>query len=128
MAERAHSPTGSIAATISTAAVRLLNEYTGRGPTKAKTTLSGDLVVILLADTMTKAEKTLADSGQAQFVLEMRHRFQLAMREDLVGAVEMATERKVIAFMSDNHIDPDVAAEVFVLEPQLDIPEEAAVS
>ena len=48
----------------------------------------------------------------------MRHRFQLAMREDLVGAVELATERKVIAFMSDNHIDPDMAAEVFVLEPQ----------
>jgi hypothetical protein len=26
-------------------------------------------------------------------------------------------ERKVVAFMSDNHIDPDYAAEVFVLEP-----------
>jgi hypothetical protein len=28
-----------------------------------------------------------------------------------------ATGRKVIAFMSDNHIDPDYGAEVFVLEP-----------
>jgi hypothetical protein len=27
------------------------------------------------------------------------------------------TFRKVIGFMSDNHIDPDLAVEVFVLEP-----------
>jgi hypothetical protein len=38
------------------------------------------------------------------------------MRDDLVGAVEQITERKVIAFMSDNHIDPDIAIESFVLE------------
>jgi uncharacterized protein YbcI len=111
-------PTGSVAAGISNAAVKLLNEYTGRGPTKAKTTISGDLVVIVLGDLMTKAEKTLAANGEANFVLDMRHRFQLALREDLVGIVETHTGRKVIAFMSDNHMDPDVAAEVFVLESQ----------
>jgi uncharacterized protein YbcI len=114
------APTGSVAAAISNAAVKLLSEYTGRGPTKARTTISGDLVVILLADTMTKAEKTLATNGEAKFVLDMRHRFQLAMRDDLVRAVEVATDRKVVAFMSDNHIDPDMAAEVFVLEPQVE--------
>jgi uncharacterized protein YbcI len=118
------APRGSVAAAISNAAVKLLSEYTGRGPTKARTTISGDLVVILLAETMTKAEKTLATNGEAKFVLDMRHRFQLAMRDDLVEAVEMATERKVVAFMSDNHIDPDVAAEVFVLKPQAEPVEE----
>jgi hypothetical protein len=50
----------------------------------------------------------------------LRHRFQVAMRDDLVAAVESATERKVIAFMSDNHVPPDMAAEIFVLEPQPD--------
>jgi hypothetical protein len=39
------------------------------------------------------------------------------MRDDLVAVVERATERKVVAFMSQNHIDPDLAVEVFVLEP-----------
>jgi hypothetical protein len=39
------------------------------------------------------------------------------MRDDLVGLVECELERKVIAFMSQNHIDPDLAVEVFVLEP-----------
>jgi len=114
------SPTGSIGAAISNAVVGLMHDYTGRGPTKAKTTISGDLVVVLLADSMTKAETTLVDNGQDDFVLDMRHRFQNAMREDLIAAVEMNTERKVIAFMSENHIDPDMAAEVFVLEPQPD--------
>ena len=39
------------------------------------------------------------------------------MRNDLVGIVEGQLDRKVIAFMSQNHIDPDLAVEVFVLEP-----------
>ena len=43
------------------------------------------------------------------------------MREDLVAAVEILIERKVIAFMSDNHIDPDMAAEIFILEPEDDV-------
>jgi uncharacterized protein YbcI len=122
------SPTGSAAAAISNAAVRLLHEYTGRGPTKAKTIIGRDVVVIVLADTMTKAEHTLVAQGQGDFVLDMRHRFQLAMREDLVAAVELNTERTVVAFMSDNHVDPDMAAEVFVLEPHPDADGNGAVA
>ena len=118
MSEPQQMPPGSIAAAISNATVQLLNEYTGRGPTKAKTTISRDLVAVVLQDTMTKAERTLASNGDAQFVLDMRHRFQHAMRDDLVAAVERLSECKVIAFMSDNHIDPDMAVELFVLEPQ----------
>jgi flavorubredoxin len=39
------------------------------------------------------------------------------MRDDLVEIVERELDRKVIAFMSQNHIDPDLAVEVFVLQP-----------
>jgi len=39
------------------------------------------------------------------------------MREDLTADIEQLTGRKVIAFMSTNHIDPDLAAELFILEP-----------
>jgi hypothetical protein len=39
------------------------------------------------------------------------------MRNDLVEIVERELDRKVIAFMSQNHIDPDLAVEVFVLQP-----------
>jgi flavorubredoxin len=51
-------------------------------------------------------------------VLELRHDYQVAMRDELVQAVEETLDRKVIAFMSQNHIDPDLAVEVFMLEPE----------
>jgi hypothetical protein len=38
------------------------------------------------------------------------------MYDDAVAIVESALDRKVIAFMSDNHAEPDIAAELFVLE------------
>jgi uncharacterized protein YbcI len=102
---------------ISTATVQLLHEYTGRGPTKAKTLINEDLVTIVLADTLTTGERKLVDNGLADRVLQLRHDYQLTMRDDLVAIVERQLDRKVIAFMSQNHIDPDLAVEVFVLEP-----------
>jgi uncharacterized protein YbcI len=108
---------GSLAAAISRATVRIMAEYIGRGPTKARTSIRDDVVLVLLQDTLTKAERSLLAAGEDDFVLEARHRFQITMRDDLVAAVEMLTERKVIAFMSSNHVNPDMAAEVFVLEP-----------
>lgn len=107
----------SPAARISTAAVHLLREYTGRGPTKAKTLINDDLVTIVLADTLTKGECKLVETGLAERVLQLRGDFQMAMQEELVAIVEVNLERKVIAFMSQNHIDPDLGVELFVLEP-----------
>jgi uncharacterized protein YbcI len=104
-------------AMISTSAVQLIHEYTGRGPTKAKTVIKDDLVTVLLADTLTKGERKLVDNGHSDRVLGLRHDFQLVMRDELVGIVERQLDRKVIAFMSQNHVDPDFAVEVFVLEP-----------
>jgi uncharacterized protein YbcI len=106
----------SPAARISTAAVQLLHEYTGRGPTKARTFIDDTMVTILLADTLTKAERKLVEKGLSDRVLQLRHDFQNSMRDDLVSMVEGTLERKVAAFMSQNHIDPDLAVEVFVLE------------
>ena len=106
----------SPAAMISTSAVKLLREYTGRGPTKAKTLISDNLVTVLLADTLTKGERKLAEAGHKDRVLSLRHDYQTVMRDDLVAVVERQLDRTVIAFMSQNHIDPDLAVEVFVLD------------
>ena len=108
---------GSRAAAIANAVVRITNEYTGRGPTKARTTMSENLVVVVMADTMLKSERTLVENGESESVLATRKKFQVAMRDDLVAAVEEHTGRQVAAFMSDNHIDPDMGVEVFALEP-----------
>jgi uncharacterized protein YbcI len=102
---------------INTGAVRVVREYTGRGPTKARSVIDENSVTILFRDTLTSGERRLAESGKADTVLRTRHDFQLVMRDDLVKVVEDALGRKVIAFMSANHIDPDVAVEIFVLEP-----------
>jgi uncharacterized protein YbcI len=104
-------------AMISTSAVQLLHEYTGRGPTKAKTLINEDVVTILLADTLTRGERKLVEHGYPDRVIQLRHDYQLVMRDELVRIVERQLDRKVIAFMSNNHIDPDLAVEVFVLEP-----------
>jgi uncharacterized protein YbcI len=116
---------GPRAAAISNAMVQLLHEYTGRGPTRARTTIGDDLVVCVLADTLTKSERKLVDAGEQHIVLEERSAFQRMIREEAIGAVESVTGRTVKAFMSNNHIDPDVAVETFVLLP---VPSEAAES
>ncbi|MFL5518189.1 MAG: Na-translocating system protein MpsC family protein [Gemmatimonadales bacterium] len=105
------------AARIATSAVQLLHEYTGRGPTKARATINGDLVTVLFADTLTAGERKLVEGGHSERVLEVRHAFQTVMQDDLVAIVETELDRQVIAFMSQNHVDPDLAIEVFVLEP-----------
>jgi uncharacterized protein YbcI len=84
---------------------------------KAKTTISEDLVTVVLGDTLTRGERTLVEAGRSDRVLELRRDYQLVMSERLVDIVERQLERKVVAFMSQNHIDPDLAVETFVLEP-----------
>jgi uncharacterized protein YbcI len=108
-------------AKIATAVVQVLHEYTGRGPTKAKATINENMVTVLLADTLTNGERALVDRGRASRVIQLRHDYQLVMRDDLVEIVERELDRKVIAFMSQNHIDPDLAIEVFVLEPAKEV-------
>jgi uncharacterized protein YbcI len=102
---------------INNGAVRVVREYTGRGPTKVRSVIDHSSVTILMSDTLTLGERRLVETGKADSVLRTRHDLQLAMRDDLVKLVEDTLDRKVTAFMSDNHIDPDMAVEVFVLEP-----------
>jgi len=75
------------------------------------------MIVTRMEDTLTKGERSLSDSGKDEMVLDIRRCFQMTMREAVVARVEELTGRKVTAFMSTNHIAPDMAVEIFVLEP-----------
>lgn len=108
---------GQVASAISAAVVALWRDYTGRGPTKARTTIDQDVIVVTLRDSLTKAERTLAERGQAAEVLAMRRAFQEMMRDDMIAAVQRLTGRTVEAFLSSNLHDPDVAIEVFLMQP-----------
>lgn len=107
---------GALNAAISNAVVRLLRENVGKGPNKARTIHNEKIVLCVFENTMTKAEQTLATNGKQDYVLGMRAAFQHTMEQKLSAAVETLTGRKVVAFMSANHVDPDLAAEVFVLD------------
>lgn len=111
------TPKGSIAAAISSAVVQLMREYTGRGPTKARTYIDEDLITVVLQDTLTMGERSLVRDGEADLVLTSRKAFQRTMSTQMIAAIERHSGRSVFAFLSDNHIDPDIAVETFVLAP-----------
>jgi len=107
----------SPAARISNSVVQLLSAYTGRGPTQAWTSIDQDLVSVVLRDSLTRGERSLVANGETELVLGMRKAYQGTMGRDLTAAVEQHTGRRVIAFLSANHVDPDIGIESFVLEP-----------
>lgn len=100
------------------AITRLTREHYGRGATTTRTVYQRDYVIAFLEDIYTPVERTLIEAGQEEGVKETRQLFQMAMRQRFSEAVEGITGRKVIAFMSQVHFEPDLAAEIFVLEPE----------
>jgi uncharacterized protein YbcI len=115
MSEGEQKAQGEIRATISREIVRLQAEYYGKGPTKSRTYIFDDLVVVVLEETFTRAEKTLAQRGEGEAIQHIRRRFQQQMAADFVGVVEQATGRRVRAFLSDTDIAEDVSVETFLL-------------
>src|SRR5438309_9417352 len=107
---------GTLQAAIANAIVRLLREYTGRGPTKSRTTIRDNVVLVMLEQTLTKGEESLVRKGRADKVIEIRHEFQEAMREECMAKISELTGRNVIAMLSANHVDPDLGAEIFILD------------
>jgi len=114
------SERGRQSSAVSNGITRLHRDHYGRGATTARTIMQRDYVVCFLEDIYTPVERTLIDAGRQEAVLETRQIFQQAMRANFVEIVEGATGRKVKAFMSQNHFEPDMAAEIFVLEPDGD--------
>ena len=108
---------GEMLASISTGLVQLHRQYYGKGPTKAKTYMVNDTVLCMLKGGFTTVERTLIDDGKTDEVHEIRRSFQRTMQEQFTGVVQEATGRTVIAYMSQVHTNPDLAAELFVLEP-----------
>ena len=106
---------GEMRAAISREIVRLQAEYYGKGPTRAKTYIFEDLVVVVLEETFTRAEKTLAERGEGDAIQHIRRRFQQQMRENFTSVIEQATGRSVRAFLSETDIAQDVSVETFLL-------------
>ena len=108
---------GALRSAVSQAIVRIHAEHYGKGATQAKTYAWDNLLVTVLRDVLTVAERTLVDVGHPDTVRDVRNTFQSTMQQTFCSAVERLTGRRVHSFMSQ--VDPvnGLGVEVFVLEP-----------
>jgi uncharacterized protein YbcI len=108
---------GAVRSAISQAIVRTHADAYGKGATQAKTYVWDDLIVTVLRDVLTVAERTLIGVDRADTVREVRTAFQFSLEQAFRAAVERLTGRRVHSVMSQ--VDPanGLAVEVFVLEP-----------
>lgn len=106
---------------ISNAMVRLHKQAFGRGPTKASAQLAGaDILIVVLADTMTIAERNLLSLGDDQRLREHRLFLEHALEDEMRSLVERILDRRTAAFVPGFDAHRDVAAVIFTLEPNPD--------
>ena len=108
----------SPALAISNMMVRLLSRYTGRGPTKARTTLNTNIVVVLFEDALTRGEQNLVAAGQVDAVHDIRRTFHEVMRAEAIAGVEEVLGRRVVSCLGDVDPQANIAAIAFVLDRQ----------
>jgi uncharacterized protein YbcI len=109
---------GPVVADISNDIVRMIREHFGKGPTQARTIWHDDIVVAVLRGGFTTAEQTLYRSGKGDVVEEGRRAMQSVFEREMKATVERHTGRRVEAFLSANHHEPDVSVEIFILAPE----------
>jgi uncharacterized protein YbcI len=111
------SSAGEPASAISNAVIQRVRDTTGRGPNRARTTVGRDSIFVVIEDSLTKGERTLVEAGNTGAVTQMRSHYQAAMAVPVRADIERLTGRRVVAFMSANHVEPDLAVEAFILAP-----------
>lgn len=108
-----------ILATLAGGITALTKEHAGKGPTNCRAYWAGsDVVVVLMGGGFTAAEQTLYEGGRGGTVRDARLAYQDTMEQRMTELVQDLVGRRVIAFMSTSHQEPDLAAELFVLEPE----------
>src|SRR4051794_23686555 len=109
---------GAVRVQIANEMVRLHSDYYGRGPTKTKVYADDDLVVVVLEETFTPAEKTLIARGESEGIQDIRRRFQRAMADQFRSIVKQATGHEVRSFLSETALHNDISVEIFLLGPR----------
>jgi uncharacterized protein YbcI len=110
-------PPGQLGAAIANELSKLVAEFIGRGATRSRAFVHGDVVVCLLEDGATRAEANLIAAGRAELVRQHRDVLQRVMEDQLVAVVERLTQRRVRTFMSGSSTGAESAVELFILEP-----------
>src|SRR5947209_1055888 len=112
---------GHLLTAISTSVVGILREHYGRGPMKAKTYALDDIIIVVMRGSgFTPLEQTIMDSGEPERVVAMREDFQHVMAKRYKQTIEELTGRKVLAFLSQAHVEPDITMEIFFVNGALE--------
>jgi len=117
--EREPETVGEMLAVISNRIVRLLRENYGRGPSRAKTYAMDDCILCVLRNGFTAHERTIVAGGESGRVIAMRQDFQRLMERQYRETIESITGRRVVAFLSQAHLEPDITLEIFFLDRPL---------
>jgi uncharacterized protein YbcI len=105
-------------AAVTAAMVAMHQHYYHRIPVTAKTLLLGDEVLVcVLGGIYSDVEKTMIELQRRTLVQQMRSAFQVAMQDRFITTVERLSGRDVLAFISDQHVGPDIEIELFMLRP-----------
>jgi uncharacterized protein YbcI len=111
---------GKLLAAISTSIVAILREHYGRGPMRAKTYALDDIIVVVMRGSgFTPLEQTIMNSGDPERVVAMREDFQRVMAVPYRETIEELTGRRVVAFLSQAHVEPDITVEMFFVDGPL---------
>jgi len=90
--------------------------YYHRKPVTAKSLMLDDeLLVCVLGGVYTDVEKTMIELQRAPVVHATRSAFQNVMQPRFIASVEQLSGRRVLIFMSDHHVGPDIEIELFIL-------------
>jgi uncharacterized protein YbcI len=112
---------GRLLVALSDALVRLYRDFSGKGPSSCKAYWAGaDILLVVSSGGFTAAEQTLFEGGHGNAVRDARQKLQDMLEERLRETVEELTGRRVVAFMSTVHQEPDLQAEIFVLAQSTD--------
>ncbi|MHB8532728.1 MAG: Na-translocating system protein MpsC family protein [Solirubrobacteraceae bacterium] len=113
-----YPPSREVLDSVTEAMVSLHERYHHRTPITGKTQFLGDdLLVCVLGGVYTDVEKTMIELQRSTLVQETRSAFQTAMERRFIDRVEDLVGRRVLAFISNQHVGPDLEIEIFLLAP-----------
>ena len=106
--------------------LRIHEESYGKGAASTRVHYLQDTVICLLDGLeLLPNEQFLVNAGHGAGVIDVRHHYQQAIQSTYTAAVERATARRVVSFVSSTKLDPHWSVEIFRLgAEQPSLPEE----
>ncbi len=112
---------GMLEAEISEAMIKFERDYMGRGPTETRTYIVTDMIVSRLSGVMTRAEETLARTGEGLLLVKkVRSKLLEEARPILDGIISEITGASVVSMHTDISTTTGERIIVFIVDAVLE--------